>query len=81
MNRTVRASSGTVVPPDVTRTTRRFASTWRSMKTRARASWLGSDLGGGFSLKYADSASAGSMSPIEGVILGVRVVEKVEKER
>lgn len=51
MKRTVCASSGTVVPPEVTSTTRRLASTWRSMKARARASCLGRALGGGYSLK------------------------------
>lgn len=57
MKRTVCFSSGTVVPPEVTRTTRLFAAACWFINDSAAATCFGNDLGGGLELKYEFSTT------------------------
>ena len=71
--RTVWVSKGTVVPPDVTSTTRLFSSACRPMNSRASVTLALRSFGGSFSAKYWLSASSIVLESIlacsEGVIV------------
>lgn len=71
MKRTVCFSRGTVVPPEVMRTTRRFAAACNWIKSWAWVICWERALGGGLELKYWSSTAAGMGSATDEAMVDV----------